>query len=130
MSQHGRAGRLGEFAATVGRLHAASAEQQPQESFLWLCSERSWGPPQRPAPHCFCLRAVPILAPLSREEKLTLLDAFEEQIYAPSTTIIKQVRDREWGREWVGMCGRRRGGFIYVKLQARFRGMRPAPACA
>lgn len=35
--------------------------------------------------------AVPILAPLSRDEKLTLLDAFEEQRFAPKQTVVRQV---------------------------------------
>ena len=37
------------------------------------------------------MAAVPILAPLSRDEKLTLLDAFEEQIFPAGATVIRQV---------------------------------------
>ncbi|KAL4446356.1 hypothetical protein ABPG77_003163 [Micractinium sp. CCAP 211/92] len=36
------------------------------------------------------LNSVPILAPLSRDEKLTLLDAFEEQRFAPKQTVVRQ----------------------------------------
>ena len=35
--------------------------------------------------------AVPILAPLSREEKLKLLDAFEEQQFLAGQTVVRQV---------------------------------------
>lgn len=42
------------------------------------------------------LAAVPILAPLSRDEKLTLLDAFEEHRFAPKQTVVRQV-GRGWG---------------------------------
>ncbi|PSC70618.1 cyclic nucleotide dependent kinase [Micractinium conductrix] len=36
------------------------------------------------------LNSVPILAPLSRDEKLTLLDAFEEQRFEPGDTVVRQ----------------------------------------
>jgi hypothetical protein len=35
---------------------------------------------------------VPILAPLSRDEKLTLLDAFEERTYHAKDVVVRQVR--------------------------------------
>lgn len=35
---------------------------------------------------------MPILSPLSRDEKLTLLDAFEEQHFAPEQTVVQQVQ--------------------------------------
>lgn len=38
------------------------------------------------------LSAVPILASLSRDEKLTLLDAFEEKSFRPGDTVVRQVR--------------------------------------
>jgi len=36
------------------------------------------------------LNSVPILAPLSREEKMRLVDAFEEQTFAPGVRVIQQ----------------------------------------
>ncbi|EFN51455.1 hypothetical protein CHLNCDRAFT_49225 [Chlorella variabilis] len=36
------------------------------------------------------LNSVPILAPLSRDEKLTLLDAFEEQRFTAGQTVVRQ----------------------------------------
>ena len=39
-----------------------------------------------------CVPAVPILAPLSRDEKLTLLDAFEERTYHAKEVVVRQVR--------------------------------------
>ena len=41
---------------------------------------------------CFLAAAVPILASLSRDEKLTLLDAFEEKSFRPGDTVVRQVR--------------------------------------
>lgn len=38
------------------------------------------------------LNSVPILAPLTRDEKLLLLDALEEQVYGPGVRVINQVR--------------------------------------
>ena len=37
------------------------------------------------------LNQVPILAPLTREEKMMLVDALEEQVYAPASRVINQV---------------------------------------
>ena len=37
------------------------------------------------------LNSVPILAPLTRDEKLLLLDALEEQVYGPGVRVINQV---------------------------------------
>lgn len=45
------------------------------------------------------LAAVPILAPLSRDEKLTLLDAFEERTYRAKAVVVRQVRQRLSGKE-------------------------------
>lgn len=38
------------------------------------------------------LNSVPLLASLSREEKLMLVDALEEQVFPPGTRIVQQVR--------------------------------------
>lgn len=37
------------------------------------------------------LNSVPILASLTREEKMMLVDALEEQAYAPASRVINQV---------------------------------------
>ena len=37
------------------------------------------------------LNSVPLLASLSREEKLVLVDALEEQAFAPGTRVVQQV---------------------------------------
>ena len=37
------------------------------------------------------LNSVPILASLTREEKMMLVDALEEQAYAPASRVISQV---------------------------------------
>lgn len=50
--------------------------------------------------------AVPILAPLSRDEKLTLLDAFEEQRFTAGQSVVRQVRTVQAGvRGGVVWCG-------------------------
>ena len=42
------------------------------------------------------LNSVPILAPLTRDEKLLLLDALEEQVYGPGVRVINQVGSWMW----------------------------------
>ena len=37
------------------------------------------------------LNSVPILASLTREEKMMLVDALEEQVYPPASRVINQV---------------------------------------
>ena len=38
------------------------------------------------------LNSVPLLASLSREEKLALLDALDKQVFAPGVRVINQAR--------------------------------------
>lgn len=61
-------------------------------------------------PH-FPAAAVPILASLSRDEKLTLLDAFEEKSFRPGDTVVRQVR----GADNAAAC-------LLCRLLWRFKG--------
>jgi hypothetical protein len=84
------------------------------------------------------LNSVPILNPLSREEKLRLVDAFEQRSYTPGSEVRGARRGRGGGgRDAVGAAGRSggrsrgrcRGGAergLGVKGRAAARGRRTA----
>jgi CRP-like cAMP-binding protein len=70
---------------------------------------------------------VPILAPLSRDEKLTLLDAFEEQRFDPGATVVQQVRcgvDSSAGTQL-----RADGSACFAGRHAILQGLHKACAC-
>ena len=78
------------------RMHAAAAR-------TWADAWQRWQAEHAPAAACLPTGAdgckcppplppaVPILASLSRDEKLTLLDAFEEKTFRPGDTVVRQV---------------------------------------
>jgi hypothetical protein len=51
------------------------------------------------------LNSVPLLASLSREEKLALVDAVDKQVFAPGVRVINQVRARRVAEHGAGVAG-------------------------